>query len=364
MWTCPWAHSTTPLTASLTPMAATVVATAAGVAARPTLRRGGVGRASPKPSGWRAVTLAAVDKDGEQPGGKESRLRRMLKVKPEMLSRKDSDALAATLRELKLDTPSKLRGFLLKSSSVRALLLLSDVGINAIGAVCAYASFKLLADNAAGSNAMEAVVKYALAAFAAFGTGWFTTSIAGDVVVLITTLVAATRFGLSADSFLALTGDDGAPRLPRSSPVDSARAAHAALTSAGKLEKAMTALQAMQASKNEKGDLTTSLGAFLTLASAEEKGFKPDALALSKEDVQAVSRAFAACDKDGDGELNVSELRALLADMTGEPCSQEDAETCMRALDTVGNSRLNFEAFARWWAEVKATPTAEQQQQQ
>ena len=363
MWTCPWAHYTTPSTATLTPMAATVVATAARVAARPgaSLSRGGVGRASPKLLRRRTVPLAADDKDGEQPGGKESRMRHMLKVKPETLSRKESDALAATLRELKLDTPSKLRAFLLKSSSVRALLLLSDVGINAVGAVCAYASFKLLVDNAAGSAAMEAVVKYILAAVAAFGTGWFTTSIAGDVVVLITTLVAATRFGLSADSFLALAGDDGAPRLPRSSPVDSARGAHAALTSAGKLEKAMTALQAMQASKSEKGDLSSSLAAFLTLASAEEKGFKPDALALSKEDVQKVSRAFAACDKDGDGELNVSELRALLADMTGEPCSQEDAETCMRALDTVGSSHLNFEAFARWWAEVHSH---EQQQQQ
>jgi hypothetical protein len=343
-------------------MAAIAVATAARVTARlgASLRRGAVRRASRKPLGRHAVLLSAVDKDGEQP---ESRLRRMLKVKPETLSRKDSDALAATLRDLKLDTPAKLRGFLLKGSSVRALLLLSDVGINAIGAVCAYASFKLLVDNAASSVAIDAVVKYVLAAVAAFSTGWFTTSIAGDVIVLITTLVAATRFGLSADGFLALAGDEGAPRLPRSSPVDSARAAHAALASAGKLEKAMSALQAMQAIKSEKSDLSSSLAAYLALASAEEQGFKADALALSKEDVQAVSRAFSACDKDGDGELNVSELRALLADMTGEPCSPEDAETCMRALDTVGNSRLNFEAFARWWAEVKAIPTPEQQQQ-
>lgn len=313
--------------------------------------------------GRHSVVSASLDKDRQdQQGDKESRLRRLLKVK---LSGKESESLVATLRELQLDTPAKLRNFLLKSSSVRALLLLSDVGINTIGAVCAYASFRLLVDSAGSAAAIEATIKYVLAAVAAFGTGWFTSSIAADVVVLITTLVAATRFGLSADSFLALLPavDDGAPRLPRSNPVDSARAAHAALTSAGKLEKAMTALQALQASKS-KGDLASSLSAYLTLASAEERGFKPDALALSTADMQAVSRAFATCDKDGDGELSVSELRVLLAEMTGEPCSQEDAETCMRALDTGGNSRLDLEAFARWWAEVKPPPAEQQQQQQ
>ena len=310
------------------------------------------------------MVSASLDKDRQdQQGDKESRLRRLLKVK---LSGKESESLVATLRELQLDTPAKLRNFLLKSSSVRALLLLSDVGINTIGAVCAYASFRLLVDSAGSAAAIEATIKYVMAAVAAFGTGWFTSSIAADVVVLITTLVAATRFGLSADSFLALLPavDDGAPRLPRSNPVDSAQAAHAALTSAGKLEKAMTALQALQAPSKSKGDLASSLSAYLTLASAEERGFKPDALALSAADMQAVSRAFATCDKDGDGELSVSELRVLLAEMTGEPCSQEDAETCMRALDTVGNSRLNLEAFARWWAEVKPPPAEQQQQQQ
>lgn len=324
------------------------------------MRRGGSTKVC---SSVRRVAPTAALDDGDK--AKEGRLRRMVKVK---LTRQESDVVVKLLRELGLDTPRKLRGFLLKTSSLRALLLLSDVGINAIGAACAYASFRLLVSDATGLRDSGANLyvasKYVLAAIAAFGTGWFSSSIAADALVLTMTIVAAVRFGLSADAFLSLAYPDSGPASSvtpagmRGNPMDSARAAQAALTSATKLDEAMKALQQRGQTADAATSPLSSLRSYFALSQAEERGFKPESLALSPDDMQSVARAFAACDRDDDGQLSVPELRALMADMTHAPCSDDDAQTAMRTLDTDGDGKLSLEEFSRWWSEVRADTAA------
>jgi len=305
-----------------------------------------------------SCTTSALNEGGpNQVGDKENRLRRMLKVK---LSRKETDAVVKSFSALGLDTPRKVRSFLLKTSSLRALLLSADAGINAIGAVCAWATFRMLMADATSSFSSTGTLDvglaltYTLAATAAFGTGWFTSSIAADVLVLTMTLWSALRFGVSADAFLETAV--GAPAGPltagvRRNPLDSARAAQAAVTTAAKLEDAMKALQQQQS--NEVPSSLTSLRSYFALTQAEERGFKPESVALSEGDMISVARSFAACDADDDGQLSVGELRVLLSDMTRSPCSEEDALTAMLMLDTDGDGKLSLEEFSRWWSEVR-----------
>ena len=134
----------------------------------------------------------------------------MLRVK---LTPEDERTFRKAMRELKLDTPSKLRGFLLRRSGTATLALLVDLGIQSLGAASSYALFTMLLHSPNQSWWLKAG-----AALSAFGAGWFLTSIrSADLVVMTLVIGTSLRLGLSADALLelvegcvALSGNDAA----------------------------------------------------------------------------------------------------------------------------------------------------------
>ena len=49
-------------------------------------------------------------------------------------------------------------------------------------------------------------------------------------------------------------------------------------------------------------------------------------------------------DKNGDGFISVDELRHVMTSL-GEPMTIEEAEECIREVDTDGDGRVNYEEF-------------------
>ena len=56
---------------------------------------------------------------------------------------------------------------------------------------------------------------------------------------------------------------------------------------------------------------------------------------------------FAAFDKDGDGNVSVSELQCGMAVTLGEDVSEEEAAVILATVDADGDGMLNQEEFSR-----------------
>ena len=59
-------------------------------------------------------------------------------------------------------------------------------------------------------------------------------------------------------------------------------------------------------------------------------------------------KAFAVFDRDGDGNLDADELKAVL--MRGNsPFTEQDVEALIKEFDTDGNGVIDFDEFAPLW---------------
>ena len=85
---------------------------------------------------------------------------------------------------------------------------------------------------------------------------------------------------------------------------------------------------------------------------------KPE-LTLSEETLHEATRArqrsgacekvFSKYDRNQDGSVDTSELRAMCMEM-GVWLSDGELRAAVHVLDTDGNGKIEFEEFARWWA--------------
>jgi len=60
-------------------------------------------------------------------------------------------------------------------------------------------------------------------------------------------------------------------------------------------------------------------------------------------------RIFSKYDHNGDGSVDVAELRAICMEM-GALLSEEELRMAVHVLDTDGNGKIEFEEFKRWWS--------------
>jgi Ca2+-binding EF-hand superfamily protein len=71
---------------------------------------------------------------------------------------------------------------------------------------------------------------------------------------------------------------------------------------------------------------------------------------LTNEQLNAIRQAFDQFDTDKSGYLEVSELGALSSQL-GEELEGDELEEAMRALDSSGDSKVDFAEFIAWWQE-------------
>ena len=101
-----------------------------------------------------------------------------------------------------------------------------------------------------------------------------------------------------------------------------------------------------------------NLSAVLTLQKAEEKGFDPAALGLSRAEAAELAAAFARFDANDDMVLQPSELEALCRS-EGFELSQAEVAEAARLLDKNGDGLVSFPEFADWYVnKVKPPPPA------
>jgi hypothetical protein len=145
--------------------------------------------------------------------------------------------------------------------------------------------------------------------------------VAADMLLLATTVAMSVRYGLAADAFLDVVQNTNGIGASSSSDAatkkmgglfDSTRAAASALAAAGALDVAMRTLQERAAAAPAPDTAANLASYFLLRAAEEERGFRPDALALSERDALGAARAFDAYDANGDGAIDANEMRALM----------------------------------------------------
>lgn len=76
-------------------------------------------------------------------------------------------------------------------------------------------------------------------------------------------------------------------------------------------------------------------------------GEPADSVGLSPKEMKELRKAFAKFDLNGDGCMDAAEL-AQLANELAEPLSEEEIEEGMKAMDTSGGGKIQFEDFVRW----------------
>lgn len=99
-----------------------------------------------------------------------------------------------------------------------------------------------------------------------------------------------------------------------------------------------------------------TLSAILTLQRAEEKGFDPASLGLSRAEAAELATAFARFDANDDMVLQPSELEELCRSEGFELSSAEVAEAA-RLLDKNGDGLVSFPEFADWYVNKIKPPT-------
>jgi Ca2+-binding EF-hand superfamily protein len=96
-------------------------------------------------------------------------------------------------------------------------------------------------------------------------------------------------------------------------------------------------IKAMFDSVDDSGDRLISLDEYL-----KAMGQIPD----KDHKIAAMHRVFREFDKNGDGEIDKSELEAVFKEM-GKSVPQEEIDRIIAAADRDGNKKLNYEEFIR-----------------
>jgi len=69
------------------------------------------------------------------------------------------------------------------------------------------------------------------------------------------------------------------------------------------------------------------------------------------EDV--MRKVFQSLDKDGNGQIDVQELKQLSKELSGRAMDQAEIEECMIDLDVNKDNKITFDEFKRWWLSGK-----------
>jgi Ca2+-binding EF-hand superfamily protein len=73
---------------------------------------------------------------------------------------------------------------------------------------------------------------------------------------------------------------------------------------------------------------------------------------LSPDQQEQIHQAFLICDTDGNGCIDLQELKEVLK-VLGEEGTEQQAKDLMKDIDTDGNGTISFdefkEAMAGWW---------------
>lgn len=196
--------------------------------------------------------------------------------------------------------------------------------------------------------------------------GYFATGVASACFLGGAAAFAAAKYGANAGAVLAavreVAGAEGGTGV---SVVDSAAAAANSLKLITALNEIADLLgrkdggggggasSASSGSQPSAADTLKSLSALLTLARAEEKGFDPAALGLTRAQAGDLAAAFARADANDDMVLQPEELAALCA-AEGYNLSDEEVRAAARLLDADGDGAIQFPDFAAW--RVKKLP--------
>ncbi|KAM6214861.1 calmodulin-like protein 5 [Rhynchocyon petersi] len=65
---------------------------------------------------------------------------------------------------------------------------------------------------------------------------------------------------------------------------------------------------------------------------------------LTKEQVEEYRQAFSMCDKDGDGNVNLTELGQAM-EALGQDLTEDELKTLMAMVDTDGDGVISFQEF-------------------
>ena len=273
--------------------------------------------------------------------------------------------------------PDRLRKLMLSRSLRSAGAILFQALLDAGAAYGAFSWGVFLGPNAGSGGIGDFPGKGVLQALSFALAGYFAFGVLSDFFLLGALSFAALSYGANAGAVLDAVREV-AGRPSGASAIDKAAAAVNTLRVVAALNEIAELLkQEVQASgggksssSNEASSSSSSssssasvstlktLSAILTLQRAEEKGFDPAQLGLSRSEAAELAAAFARFDANDDMVLQPSELDALCRAEGFELSSAEVAEAA-KLLDANGDGLVSFPEFADWYVnKVKPPPPA------
>lgn len=186
--------------------------------------------------------------------------------------------------------------------------------------------------------------------------GYFTIGTFSDVFLLGALSVAAARYGANAGAVLAAVREvAGAPS--GVGAVDQAAAAASTLKVVAALNEIADLLKsevAAAGSAETAASTLKSLSALLTLSRAEERGFDPASLGLTRDAAADLAAVFAKYDANDDMVLQPDEVATLIR-AEGYSLTADEEREAVRLLDANGDGLISFPEFAAWYTK-KVTP--------
>lgn len=244
-----------------------------------------------------------------------------------------------------------------------------------IDAGAAYGAFSwgLLLDNP-NAGIGDFPGKSIVQALSFFVTGYFVVGVLSDFFVLGALSFAAASYGANAGAVLDAVREvagrpSGATAIDKAAAAVNTLRVVAALNEIAELLKQEVkaggaggaggpASSESSASSSSSVSTLKTLSAILTLQRAEEKGFDPAQLGLSRAEAAELAAAFARFDANDDMVLQPEELEALCRSEGFELSAAEVAEAA-RLLDRNGDGIVSFPEFADWYVnKVKPPPPA------
>ena len=205
-----------------------------------------------------------------------------------------------------------------------------------------------------------------------FVTGYFVVGVLSDFFVLGALSFAAASYGANAGAVLDAVREvagrpSGASAIDKASAAVNTLRVVAALNEIAELLKQEVASGRGSSSSSSTSSASSSapssvstlktLSAILTLQKAEEKGFDPASLGLSRDEAAELAAAFARFDANDDMVLQPSELEALCSS-EGFELSQGEVAEAARLLDKNGDGLVSFPEFADWYVNKIKPPAA------
>ena len=251
--------------------------------------------------------------------------------------------------------PDALRRVLVSRSFKSAATVLLQTLIDAGAAFGAF-SWGLFLDTPAGAEVPLRGIVQALS-FAL--CGYFTISTFSDLFLLGALSIAAARYGANAGAVLAAVRElAGAPS--GVGAVDQATAAASTLKVVQALNEISDLLASQVAAAKEGGggnaaSTLKSLSALLTLSRAEERGFDPASLGLTRDGAADLASVFAKYDANDDMVLQPDEVAALIR-AEGYNLTADEEKEAVRLLDASGDGLISFPEFAAWYTQKVKVP--------